>query len=436
MCGILGVVNAHGGNVRDLVKYMQDGCVVGTLRGSDSTGMFQVETDGKSYLYKTPYSGECFASTKLGSRMLIRCDSPGASILHHRAATRGNVSTANAHPFEHYDENNRIIGVHNGTLSQSYNSYEGEKFEVDSDYLFYRIFKDGPVKTFQDVAGSYACVWFDEKSKTINLISNGERTIHIGFIRNKNAMLIASEHAMMYWLASRNSIELEDIISPTKNELHVFNMEGDLRAFTREEILFVKKPTKTREYHEYSPYTDQTYSSRDYPDALAKIGLSRGEAANFYVDEPLNVSAKSITGWIETKDNYVQAIIYGATPGIIEAMSDCSVSEVKVIGCNVALDQEPIVICSAPICSLIEDGDKQLAIITEFPEVKKEKLLPGPNGRLMSKKSFLEATARGCISCSSVITPGMAHNNKITWVNNDQDPLCARCSEDFLRNKA
>jgi hypothetical protein len=75
---------------------------------------------------------------------------------HTRLATRGKVNRQNSHPFRY----GRIIGSHNGMCEAP------NKFQVDSEYLFYSLNKHhGDYnKALADISGYWGLSWFDGSS--------------------------------------------------------------------------------------------------------------------------------------------------------------------------------------------------------------------------------------------------------------------------------
>lgn len=182
-----------------------------------------------------PLEGGMFADTKRARTMINAVDTSRCTIMHHRKqAATGSVNFENSHPFEHSDTERYLVGVHNGSLTGTPSKYDGIDFDVDSDYALYRIFKDG-IEAFKDIQGSYAFVWY-ENDGNLRIACNGERELSIAFVHKKNSMLIASEPSMLYWLAERNNIKIDDILQPDKFKLLTFDLEGDLRDFTDDAI--------------------------------------------------------------------------------------------------------------------------------------------------------------------------------------------------------
>lgn len=221
---------------------MRDGCIVGVLRGSDSTGIAQINSQWATRILKAPIDGVSFAGSKKVDTALGNTDSNIATILHHRAATHGSIKYDNCHPFEHETvDGNIITGVHNGTVHGFLKKEDGLEFEVDSDWLYYRISRDGAEKALGDLtSGAYALVWSDMKARTIRMAGNGERPIHFAPVLGKNIILVASEVHMLAWLANRNGMKIEKPFYPSPGTIITFDPAKDVRDFATTQIL--KKP--------------------------------------------------------------------------------------------------------------------------------------------------------------------------------------------------
>lgn len=440
MCGILGVVNGTKSNIRELTEYMRNGCVTGTLRGDDSTGVFQFNK-GEYNIFKLPVSGEIFNKSKTGHEAFFRADEPGFTILHHRAATRGSVTYENCHPFEHnYDEEGKfVVGVHNGTLSQAWSKHEDMKFDVDSDYLYYRIYREGAPKALGDIKGSYALVWMEEDGN-LRIAANGERSIYFAFVKNKNVMLIASEAGMLWWLATRNGIEIEQIVAPVKDQVHTFEL-SDLRKYTTTAI--EKKVEVFTTARQSSDWTGQRQHSTTgtgshmgtMVERLAKYGLTIGQVVKFYTDGNGAVPYNKVTGYVDVGDgaDLVKACIYAPRPEAVDAINEAvegcievpirAISSVTVRNpAGLVEDSEDCIVCGDPLL-VVSSSD--------LPDVG---TIQGPNSRLLTKAEYTKRTKDGCMQCGGVIT--VANAPKLIWVNNDSSAICPECATEWKEHIA
>lgn len=237
ICGLSGVIHDNKG--KDRHKYddfLKDYCIMGMVRGDSSTGVFQRDMKGNMWMHKSRASGFNFMREREAVGILNDVDSCPFTVLHHRAATVGNVSDANAHPFEHYTPAKSkkpyryILGAHNGRFSNYQKSEDGKTFDVDSDWGFYQLYKHGTAEGIGHLQGDMAMVWTEEDA-LLRFYCNGAREFHYAFVKDQNAMLFGSEAAMLHMIATRNGIELEDPIMTPDSD-----------------IIIVIDPLKPREY--------------------------------------------------------------------------------------------------------------------------------------------------------------------------------------------
>lgn len=222
MCGIVGYVS--GKNKTEYEKFFKQALIADVLRGLDSTGVIIGKPSGVEY-YKKAVNGIDFldmkpATTLINSAPLNR---PAFMIGHNRAATVGNVVSANAHPFQHGD----ITGVHNGTLRQFHKLEKDRDFGTDSEALYYNLSKRGVEETLSDVKGAYALVWYDNSDGSVNIIRNDERPLWIGKVKDEDTVLWASEAGMLRWLAGRNNIKLDVVMQPQPNVQLKYSMGAE-----------------------------------------------------------------------------------------------------------------------------------------------------------------------------------------------------------------
>lgn len=421
---------------------MQQGSVTGILRGDDSTGIFNVSKKSSLFdSYKCTYAGNVFPTLKPAQRFFNKADEPGAAILHHRAATRGSISTENAHPFHHEIDGKNIIGVHNGTINSAWANYDGKKFDVDSDYLIYRMLKEGPNKALGAINGAVATVWYGPDAK-MRIFTNGERSIFFAFVKDKNAMMIASEAGMLYWLATRNGIAIEGpLIAPDKGVIHTFDINGELRNFEREQVEVAPPTNFHQTYNQSARSTTSTTTthrgqlSAGHKAFLDYLGVGVGDKVDFYPDsDDINPASSRLTGYVELDRDFVPCIMYGATPLQVISINRAKYVQCSILGATALLGQDnamyDAIVVSVPTAVVMEDP----IAFPDIPENSNAEMVPGPGGKPIAIEAFLRRTASGCISCQCSVTPKAAREGKLLWVNNDHDVLCESCAEDFNKH--
>lgn len=460
MCGIVGVVNPDKRHER-YRDYCEQGMRVGILRGEDSTGLFQVNKKGGFDTYKMGISGDMFAANKGTVRRLNKISSDSvATIIHNRAATRGEVNDDNAHPFIHFKDEPKgkpkhaLVGVHNGTLYGTHpNKEDGRDFEVDSDYLFYQICKLGAKEALKEVRGSYACVWY-ENNWNLNIAVNEERPLFWGFVQDRNAMLIASEAGMMCWLAERNGIKLETIVAPDKNKIYTFNLKGELRDFEVEDVPAKPIIPVGGGYHSNFPHargaptpttggaTRDSAASSKMP-VLNDFQLQLNDVVMFSPFEGLSESKSWVDGMVELPNgDPISAVMHATSPAIIRHLRECEFANVQV---RSAYNNNgvPTLIVGHPLEVVSTDSPKpvrweQLAKqMDEFEQLDDldetasipSNMLRGPKGKPITLKTFEKLTENGCIHCHGDCLA--KDNAKMEWVNHTNDPLCKSCVEEL-----
>lgn len=208
MCGIIGA----SGNLTSITnKMVRDMLIFDQVRGFDSTGLAIVPTALRSPLRIIKEVGipqNLWESGEhkdiLDSRGVIR-GCPRAIIGHNRAATKGDITKENAHPFEH----KHITGVHNGTLWSYRDLHNADKAKVDSHALISSIAEMGIDETWKSFWGAAAVVYWNDDDQTLNLIRNKERPLWITYNEKHDVLFWASEPWMITVAANRNGIKLD-----------------------------------------------------------------------------------------------------------------------------------------------------------------------------------------------------------------------------------
>ncbi len=128
----------------------------------------------------------------------------GAIIGHGRLATKGKISSKNAHPFQH----EHITMVHNGTLTGGFSlAKKGEvDVEVDSHALAIAVAEKGMLEAISSIRGAYAIIAHDAKEGCIWIARNSERPLFV--YTNADRHIIMSEEEYLWALVDRNNIKL------------------------------------------------------------------------------------------------------------------------------------------------------------------------------------------------------------------------------------
>lgn len=226
MCGIHGHIKLDYAISQAQCGFIRDGFVAGSLRGMDSSGIFQLDRKFKAYTHKKAIAGPDFAFTKMTERYIKDVDSSRATICHLRHATMGKVEEDNAHPFEvEKADGNWIVGVHNGTLS-NWKFKEGAKdFDVDSNWALSHIADKG-VEAFKDFEGAFCFIWWDgAKKDKLFMCRNKDRPMHFRLSADGTQMFFASEAGMLAWLTERNDCKpAKEIYTLEAEQVYEFDM--------------------------------------------------------------------------------------------------------------------------------------------------------------------------------------------------------------------
>lgn len=197
MCGIIGVVGPVTYNEEKIFNQL---LIMDSLRGTDSTGVAVIPRVGDVKIAKEIGDPYRLFDTKRHTKAMMgaqRC-----IIGHNRYATVGNVSSSNAHPFD-FD---KLVGVHNGTLTSKWRLQDAKDFTVDSENLYHHIDKKGLKDALAHMTGAWALVWWDKVNESINFLRNKERPLYWAMTTDQKFMYWASESWMIEAALGRNNI--------------------------------------------------------------------------------------------------------------------------------------------------------------------------------------------------------------------------------------
>lgn len=468
MCGILALFNGEKNRVHNvkLGEFLLGGCITGVLRGLDSTGMYQVKKNRDVRIFKQPVDGGTFAQMRGAQNLFKEADNTSATIIHHRAATHGVVSLDNCHPFSHEDTQEYIIGVHNGGVPSFSRKEDGLDFEVDSDWLYYQIFKHGPEKALQNLPASaaYALVWYDQTKDKHYIASNGQRSISFAFVKDKNIMLAASEHAHLYWLANRFGIEFEETIwHPHDNTIYEFDV-SDLRKYKTVKV--PEKPVVKYNSTNYSSgrywnaqkgaWEDKTESAyggillsttstdthtvqERFSDAACKsIGVELSGEYEFAPDAP-NPEDKSfprkVYGVISAgkEGEVIHAVMEVRTPHLMENLQAAMLVRARALGVRdethkTSSIMKRFVLLSQPTDLILPVEESNVEQDNEFGPV--EKFARGPRGKNLTEAQYMHMVKDGCGHCSADID--LRDQDFIGWGAGGTTPICSMCLDDAV----
>lgn len=206
MCGIVGIISSKTTTLQQ-DKHFKQLLIMDQIRGLDSVGVMAEKLNGKLDFYKHVYDPATFLADKKTTAVLTGAK---AMVGHNRAATRGNVTPMNAHPFSH----GPITLVHNGTLSYPMPP-NAAQFEVDSESIAFNLSQIEPAGAaafLETLSGAYALCWHDARDSSWNIARNTERELHYMTLTNGETMYISSERGILYACVAKDI----DIPDPAK----------------------------------------------------------------------------------------------------------------------------------------------------------------------------------------------------------------------------
>lgn len=241
MCGIIGVISAKVTTLQQ-DKHFKQLLIMDQVRGFDSVGVMAEKVNGNLDFYKHVYDPATFLDDKKTKAVLSTAK---AMVGHNRAATRGNVTPMNAHPFSH----GPITLVHNGTLTHPLPA-GASQFEVDSESIAYglsQVEPAGAAAFLESLNGAYALCWYDTRDRSWNIARNSERPLHYMTLTTGDTMYISSERGILYACVSAD-ITIEDPVKciPMLPEGEIHKITTVAGKLHKEVVTFSpKKPQAT-----------------------------------------------------------------------------------------------------------------------------------------------------------------------------------------------
>lgn len=224
LAGVAGIVDFKSDKMFSTLLFLNQ------LRGTDSTGVAAVRTSGVSTVYKTILHAQDFMDTR-GYDAILK-GSNRILMGHCRAATKGAVTKANAHPFEF----EHIIGAHNGTLNSQFGLKDYLDFKVDSENIYHHMNTEGAEDTWSKLNGAAALTWINKDDGSLHFLRNDKREFHYAFSKDRKQIFWSSEKWMLIVAAMKSGVELDGIVETPVNMLHTitFNKQGEPQLETKE----------------------------------------------------------------------------------------------------------------------------------------------------------------------------------------------------------
>lgn len=258
MCGLVGVISAGTLSSQEK-KVFEELLHADMLRGDDSFGVINVLPIKKGASYYKIANRAPIMEKEDPAFSKFMAETCVARIGHNRAATRGAVTSENAHPFSA----KHVMLVHNGTLRENIGNYK-----VDSEWLTNKIANsDNVASTLSEVDGAYAIIWHDSNEGVVNVARNSERPLYIAKSSAVATWYVCSEAKLLEWILDRNKVIHSGIKPVEAGKIHKFQTEygsGKPAEVTSEVI--PEKKYKSSGYYggaygDYSEYGQYSHSS-------------------------------------------------------------------------------------------------------------------------------------------------------------------------------
>ncbi len=414
------------------------------LRGEDSTGLGLIEKNKSIWCAKevgTPNflfnNWDCF-----DEKGLVKDGWKYKSLIgHNRAATKGSVTNENAHPFTH----GNVIGAHNGTLTSVSKLEDGNKFEVDSEAIFYNLSKHPIKDVIGNIQGAYALTWYDQRTDKMYFIRNSQRPLFFARREDKDVIFWASEAWMLNAALGRCSVKHTEVKELPVNHLLSFDLsDGSIRErelVDEGEMLGYIPPVTTyhhRQTHHYPPrYTPRNNSSvkKDDETSIPKKELEKmlGKEVEFYVEgedktgnlnylcaRPITMEDYEIRIFGDNHPSYQEWKTKNTTfKGKVKRVQSFRLKHRGKVETYVLLDLRTI-----EEVFYEKDEKKEGNVIHLADRIPFNKPLTGFKGATLTEAEFRNATCKGCAWCSA----SAGHDDALLWLSKDEF-LCPDCKD-------
>lgn len=466
MCGIIAVVGKIGSNEERAFKMLLE---IDTIRGPHSTGVLSVLANGDMEFAKsvgTPW--DLYDSKKFDKMFNPKIHR--VLLGHNRHATRGAVTSKNAHPFIH----GGIGGVHNGTLTQQNLLADHHRFEVDSDNIYYHMSEHGVDDTVEKLNGAFALAWYDQAGHTFNMTRNVERPLSYCFSDDGKTMFAASEAWMLSIVLSKHTIKHTEPVSLEIGMLVSVDVPNTNDAAKMDKIdqPFIRPLQQHKKKgYPYSSYAGSTTQNTTGTHGKQENSGTTGAATNNVIDIQSKKTAEtgdiilllsSYSGrtiqFFTTKaveggskqNKYTYVIAEAEDDPNVEIrlfvqkdsklyknlMSSPNMFSAKVRGYNTYgqcgyLNIDPDTLAEMkttrkPSCRETKKEEEQKALPNPNSHYSRANFI-GPNGKNLTFDQFRYACKAGCVICADPIDITNCHG--IEWLHNGKDYICHQCKD-------
>lgn len=226
ICGLVSIIARRFGGFNykslDMLEHM---LVFDTVRGKDSTGVMSIRLDANVDIIKQAEQPYYMFRTKAWDTFKGRAFQTGKILAgHNRAATRGNVTNENAHPF--YEKN--IVLMHNGTLDPGWEKLTKATVQVDSHAICHALTESDPHEVLPKINGAFALLWYDLDKQTFHAIRNEDRPLCL--VTTDEFYYLASESWMATIPCMRNNIKVKDTVLMEPGDFYTWNLSGEMKV--------------------------------------------------------------------------------------------------------------------------------------------------------------------------------------------------------------
>lgn len=479
MCGIVGYIQIKNVPLvvdRQYQKALAELLFFDSIRGFDSTGIAVIPRAKSSppFILKKAIPGFAFIDLEEYEQVVRAQISPGIFLGHNRAATRGEVSDANAHPFVA----DHITLVHNGSINNMKFLDAGVKSDVDSEHIAHAIAKYGASEVLPKLDGSAILVWYNATENSMNIAKTRDRYIHWIF-DDKDTCWFASEREMLWSVLRRNGITPKSTFFQP-DEFHHYKWElsndadkpGKLTKQKFEEHIPEWKLQQERWERERatkrSHYSGESYGNPYRPPSTSEKQSESGDDSNS--NSSMGSTGETSAARYEcTASNKIRRINrtlekFGLCVGseiIISRHSWTPQPDVKSVVGNMighwnsaslqrtvkvrmfdiaegywtnrpASGQNRVIVynCGDEIVSREFGGGKESVLYAKPKAVRMSDMRQGPANKLITRDEFVLLAAEGCPWCNGRVDN--TDHEEIEWVR--ERPLCKDCSSNFSQS--